>query len=118
MTTSWVLTCYGQPADGFEATLDDAKRRASHHLRRTCPYGPMPWATTITWHQTTLPELGGRYVSSAGGSWLNHHLIPVRWPPDGHTMTKIDPAGPPPIGAELVARRARRVVARLEDLSL
>ena len=99
MTTSWVLTCYGQPADGFEATLDQALTAATHHIRSSCPHGPMPWATTITWHQTTLPDLGGRYVSCGGGSWLNHHLIPTSTPPGQ------DHAGEPPsLDAEHVAR--------------
>ena len=90
MTTSWVLTCYGQPADGFEATLDQALTAAAHHIRSSCPHGPMPWATTITWHQTTLPDLGGRYVACGGGSWLNHHLIPTSTTPGQDR-----PAGPP-----------------------
>jgi len=96
----WLLTCYGQPVDGFEVTLAEAKRRANDHIRHTCPYGPMPWAALIFWYQTTLPELGGRYVSSGGGSWLNHHLIPI---PAGPAQDH--PAGPPSVGAEPVAKR-------------
>lgn len=76
MTDGWVLTCYGQLELGA-GTLERAIDAANHHIRDSCPHGPMPWASTIAWHQTTLPELGGRYVSSAGGSWLNHHLIPT-----------------------------------------
>lgn len=72
----WTLTCYGEPADEYVTTLDEAKRTANVHIRHHCPHGPMPWAALIIWHQTTLPELGGRYAAAAGGSWLNHHLIP------------------------------------------
>ena len=89
--TSWVLTCYGQLELGAEYdTFDRALTAAAHHIRSSCPHGPMPWATTITWHQTTLPDLGGRYVACGGGSWLNHHLIPTSTTPGQDR-----PAGPP-----------------------
>jgi hypothetical protein len=68
----WELTCYGDPVAQFD-TLDHAISAANVHIR-ACPKGPMAWATEIEWHQTTLPELGGRYVSAARGEWLNHHL--------------------------------------------
>lgn len=68
----WVLTCYGEPVDEFN-TLDEAIPVANAHIR-TCRLGAMEEATEIEWHQTTLPELGGRYVSAARGEWLNHHL--------------------------------------------
>lgn len=82
----WVLTCYGDP-DGEFDTLDQAITASDDHIRRTCPHGPTPWAATIVWHRTTLPELHGAYVSSAGGSWLNHRLEPL-------PTFKITPAGP------------------------
>jgi hypothetical protein len=98
MTTSWVLTCYGQLELGTEYdTFDQALTAAAHHIRGSCPHGPMPWATTITWHQTTLPDLGGRYVACGGGSWLNHHLIPT-------TAGQDHAGGPPSLDAEHVAR--------------
>lgn len=72
----WQLTCYGNVVGEFHTPIEDAIPAADAHIRR-CPKGPMPWATSIIWDETTLPELGGRWVSRGHGSWLNHHLVPT-----------------------------------------
>lgn len=74
------LVCYGDTAAhlfGFQR----ARMRMLRHLR-VCPKGPMPWARRITWHLVhardlnTYHRVGPVWVTSAGGEWLNHHLVP------------------------------------------
>lgn len=67
----FVISCYGEVVDDLSFDDSEAAMRAAEAHIRDCPYGAMPWAIDIEWHE------GEKHFSAASGEWLDHWVRKV-----------------------------------------